>query len=187
MRLLPLLPLLLAACACGGPAAEGGEAAAPAPDAMTRPDPTDPAPAAPEQPAAAPETPDWSALGEEDWRARLDDEAFRVLREKGTERAFTGEYWDTKTAGLYVCRGCEQELFRSDTKYDSGCGWPSYWQPISEDAVAYHEDRSFGMVRTEVTCGRCGGHLGHVFEDGPEPTGLRFCMNSAALRLVADE
>ena len=121
------------------------------------------------------------------WRERLTPEQFEVTRHAGTERAFTGAYWDTKEPGTYRCVACDQVLFTSDTKYDSGSGWPSFWEPATSDAVTLHEDRAHGMVRTEVRCSRCGSHLGHVFPDGPRPTGERFCMNSAALRLEAEE
>ena len=117
------------------------------------------------------------------WRERLTPEQFEVTRHAGTERAFTGAYWDTKEPGTYRCVACDQVLFTSDTKYDSGSGWPSFWEPADSDAVTLHEDNAHGMVRTEVRCSRCGSHLGHVFPDGPRPTGERFCMNSAALRL----
>ena len=120
---------------------------------------------------------------DEEWRTALTPEQYHVLRQKGTERAFTGLYWDTKTPGVYKCAGCGEPLFASDAKFDSGCGWPSFTQPVDEARVDEHSDRTFGMTRTEVTCARCGGHLGHVFPDGPRPTGLRYCINSASVAL----
>ena len=117
---------------------------------------------------------------EAEWRAQLTPEQYHILREKGTECALTGQFWDNKTPGDYDCAGCGQHLFSSDTKFESGTGWPSFYQPVGPDVVTTHEDRSHGMVRTEITCSRCDGHLGHVFPDGPPPTGLRFCTNSAA-------
>lgn len=122
-----------------------------------------------------------------DWRDILDEEAYRVLREKGTERPFTGRYHEEKRKGLYRCKGCGAPLFSSDTKYDSGCGWPSFYEPVDPTHVAEERDLSHGMVRTEVLCSDCGGHLGHVFPDGPRPTGLRYCINSAALDLEPEE
>lgn len=121
---------------------------------------------------------------EAEWRERLTPEQYRVLRREGTERPFTNAYWDNKVAGTYHCAGCGQELFSSDHKYKSGTGWPSFWQPTNPSAVGTKVDRSHGMVRTEVHCSRCGGHLGHIFRDGPEPTGLRYCINSVSLVFV---
>jgi peptide-methionine (R)-S-oxide reductase len=124
---------------------------------------------------------------DEEWRQKLTPEQYEVLRNKGTEPAFTGRYVHDKRAGVYRCAGCGAKLFDADTKFESGTGWPSFYQPLSEDAVELHTDRSHGMLRTEVTCRRCGGHLGHVFDDGPNPTGLRYCMNSCSLELKPTE
>lgn len=118
---------------------------------------------------------------DQEWKESLSGEQYEVLRECGTERAFTGKYYKHKEAGTYMCAGCGAELFSSKTKYESGSGWPSYWEPIRDDAVSLHEDSSLMMKRVEVTCSKCGGHLGHVFDDGPQPTGLRYCINSVSL------
>jgi peptide-methionine (R)-S-oxide reductase len=123
---------------------------------------------------------------EAQWRAELTPEQYRVLREKGTERPFTGAYNDFKGEGVFACAGCGAALFDAATKYNSGSGWPSFWAPAAPEALAAHHDASHGMVRTEISCGRCGGHLGHVFPDGPAPTGLRYCINSAALSFTGE-
>jgi peptide-methionine (R)-S-oxide reductase len=124
---------------------------------------------------------DGSVKSDEEWRKELTPEQYHILRERGTERAFTGKYWNHKEDGSYACAGCGQVLFTSDTKFDSGCGWPSFWESISPEKIIKRDDFSYGMHRIEVLCSKCGGHLGHVFEDGPNPTGLRYCINSASL------
>ena len=139
-----------------------------------RSDPTKPIPA----------NVDPRTLSEAQWKARLTPEQYRILRAKGTERAFTGKYYDTQTPGVYKCAACGAILFKSDDKFDSHCGWPSFDKIIAAGAVEEHTDTSLGMVRTEVTCKRCGSHLGHVFDDGPTATGMRFCINSASIELA---
>jgi peptide-methionine (R)-S-oxide reductase len=120
---------------------------------------------------------------DEEWRRVLSPEQYRVLRRKGTERPFSGEYWNTRDKGSYACAACGQVLFSSATKFDAGCGWPSFWD-ADPGTVEFHDDYSFGMHRIEVTCARCGGHLGHLFDDGPEPTGKRYCINSVSLKFI---
>ncbi len=122
-----------------------------------------------------------------EWREELNPEEYRILRKQGTERPFTGKYWDHHGQGQYLCAACGQALFESDTKYDSGSGWPSFYQPIQQKAVETETDTSGREVRTEVHCSRCGGHLGHVFDDGPNPTGLRYCINSASLKFESEQ
>lgn len=124
---------------------------------------------------------------DDEWQGILTPEQYRVLREAGTERPFTGEYWNHKDQGLYRCAGCGAELFDSSTKFDSGCGWPSFYDSLDKERVEEREDTSFGMRRVEVLCKKCGGHLGHVFPDGPRPTGMRYCINSASLKFEKGE
>jgi peptide-methionine (R)-S-oxide reductase len=124
---------------------------------------------------------------DQQWKETLTPDQYQVLRKKGTERPFTGEYWKTKEKGTYKCAACGNDLFSSNTKFDSGTGWPSFYKPVAEENVESERDSTLGMVRTEVLCSRCGGHLGHVFDDGPEPTGLRYCINSVSLKLDKKE
>ena len=168
---------LFAAAGCGGlPIQEAAAMDDPSPQPADLADTADPGP---EEAGLLEPLP----LTDEQWRELLTPEQYRVLRQKGTERAFTGAYWETKSGGEYRCAACGQRLFSSDDKYDSGSGWPSFTQPLGEDSVGTLRDASLGMLRTEVVCARCGSHLGHVFLDGPPPTGLRYCINSVSLKL----
>lgn len=130
---------------------------------------------------------DTTTTTEEEWQAKLDPTQFRVLRQGATEPPFSGKYVDEKRPGVYACAGCGTELFESETKYESGSGWPSFYEPIGEDRIVEKQDTSHGMVRTEIVCANCGGHLGHVFPDGPRPTGMRYCVNSASLELNPED
>lgn len=123
---------------------------------------------------------------DKEWKDKLSSEQYQVLRQGSTERAFTGKYWDSKATGVYRCAGCGEKLFSSDTKYESHSGWPSFFEPVADGIIDEERDSSYGMVRTEIKCSNCGGHLGHVFDDGPNPTGLRYCVNSASLDLETD-
>ncbi len=170
---------LIALFACAGCRPDTGRAdATPKPPAAT----TVSTPTAQEI-AVKPDEPATGKVTKTDteWKGLLTPEQYQILRQKGTERAFTGKYWNSKDPGVYVCAGCGAELFRSDDKFDSGCGWPSFDKAMADGRIEEHEDRTVGMVRTEITCARCGGHLGHVFNDGPTATGLRYCVNSASV------
>jgi len=161
------------------PSQEDGQVSDPAP----RTDPASPETAETQPSPEAAEKIDWKKISDAEWRKRLTPEQYQVTRRKGTERPFTGKYWKTKTEGTYRCVGCGLELFSSESKFDAHCGWPSFYEPIDQQAVETAPDFSHFMRRTEVLCPRCGAHLGHVFPDGPKPTGLRYCINSASLKL----
>ncbi|HMN39428.1 MAG TPA: peptide-methionine (R)-S-oxide reductase MsrB [Phycisphaerales bacterium] len=179
--MIPLFAIVaLAACSEGPPSATTANPPKEATTVATKPTPAQPAANA--VPAAAPSS-GKVVKSEAQWKQQLTPMQYEVLRQKGTERAFSGKYWDTKTPGLYKCAACGAVLFSSDAKFDSECGWPSFDRMIAAGTIEEHQDTSHGMVRTEVTCARCGGHLGHVFDDGPTSTHLRYCINSASIEL----
>lgn len=177
LKTLAALGLLLVAVGCNDSFAQKGDEAAKS-DSSTPSQSTSDKPMNKEAP-----TTQKVVKTDAEWKKVLTTEQYHILREKGTERAGTGAYAHTKDKGTYVCAACGYELFSSDTKFESGTGWPSFWKPIEKSHVDEDTDSSYGMSRTEVTCARCGGHLGHVFDDGPKPTGLRYCINSASLKL----
>jgi peptide-methionine (R)-S-oxide reductase len=180
---------IFVSCAAALLLAAGCDRASAQRNSMSSNDPTNrpPAEACSTDENAACGTTHWQSKSEEEWRRTLTPEQYRVAREAGTEAPFTGKYYNTKTPGVYECAACGQALFSSETKFDSGTGWPSFYRPITESAVSVHRDASHGMARTEIRCAQCESHLGHVFEDGPPPTGLRYCMNSAVLSLVPEK
>lgn len=187
--------LALLLVACGTPESSPSESTSavetPAPQLEDEPTLASNEPMGPEEPAdlepVPPETPEFIVKTEDEWREQLSPLEYHVTREAGTERAFTGRYWNTKTIGTYKCICCDTPLFRSDTKFDSGCGWPSFFEPLEGSNMVEIEDLSHGMRRVEVRCKKCDAHLGHVFPDGPPPTGLRYCINSVSLDLEPDE
>ena len=175
---VPVVLMLVAACGAP-PAPSPVTNAAPAPPAVPSGDPAMPAPSG----KPSPQPSDKVVHTDEEWRKLLTPEQYRVMRQKGTERAFTGKYTDTETPGVYKCAACGEPLFESDAKFHSGCGSPSFFKPLAGSKLVETTDGTLGMTRTEITCGKCGAHMGHVFDDGPEPTGLRYCINSVSIEL----
>lgn len=187
LRLLPLLlAMTITACSATQPATNNG-ADSGQPRVVRKAFKGDGVPTPPPKTSTIPAVGTTSPLTDADWRERLTPEQFHIMREKGTERAFTGVYNHAKASGVYHCAACDAPLFSSDAKFDSGTGWPSFWTPVDPQRVKLVEDNSFGMSRVEVVCAHCGGHLGHVFDDGPKPTGQRYCMNSLSLYLHEGE